>query len=408
MSTLNKLIVFFFIIFVFVPKGYSQNADPAIGILMSPSSLSKDASGILTVTVGNYGNATIVSNSLRVTISVGANAEILGIAAGSDIRWSQFNLTIGSANTIQLTNTDGGFGSFDLKDIFLTVRGNAVSSADNILGNIVYIAGSNPLLCEGCASPPLNTSQGNASNSNDNSQTSVAVSCYKPAEPEKVNCWDTFVFNTNTCAWDNIGVQATQPEKVNCWDNFVFNTNTCAWDNTGVQAVKPEKVNCWDNFVFNTNTCAWDNMGVQATQPEKVNCWDNFVFNRNTCAWDNMGVQASKPAKVNCWDTFVFNTNTCAWDNTGVQAVKPEKVNCWDTFVFNTNTCAWDNIGVQATQPEKVNCWDNFVFNTNTCAWDNMGVQAVKPAKVNCWDNFVFNRNTCAWDNTGVQATQPE
>jgi gliding motility-associated-like protein len=50
-----------------------------------------------------------------------------------------------------------------------------------------------------------------------------------------VNCWDAFVFNTTTCAWDNTGTQAPMPAMVNCWDAFVFNTTTCAWDNTGVQ-----------------------------------------------------------------------------------------------------------------------------------------------------------------------------
>jgi hypothetical protein len=183
MSTINKLILLFFIVFVFIPKGYSQNADPGIGILMLPSSVSIGSTGILKATVGNYGNNTIDSNSLRVTISVGASAEILGIASGSDIRWSQLTLTTGSANTITLTNT--GFGSFDVGDILLTIRGNIVSTPDIILGNIVYIDAINPLLCivPDCASPPLNTSQGNASISNNNSETSLTVTCATPSTP---------------------------------------------------------------------------------------------------------------------------------------------------------------------------------------------------------------------------------
>jgi hypothetical protein len=173
MNTLNKLIVLFFTVFIFIPKGYSQNnADPGIGILMSPASLTEGSTGILRVTVGNYGNETIVENSLRVTISVGANAEIIEIASGSDTHWSQESLTAGSGNTIKLTNSGGDFGSFDAGEILLTVRGNVVSGPDVILGNIVYITTQNSLLCGGCDSPPLNASQGNASNSNDNSSTS--------------------------------------------------------------------------------------------------------------------------------------------------------------------------------------------------------------------------------------------
>jgi hypothetical protein len=176
MKALYKLTLLFFTVFMVVPKGYSQrNADPGIGILMSSASVALNSTGILSATVGNYGNGTIVSNSVRVTVSVGSSAEIIGIASGSDARWSQLSLTTGSGNTIKLTNTGGGFSSFDASDILLTVRGNVVSDATGIAGNIVYIAVPNPLLCAGCPSTPLNVFQGNASNSNENSETSVAI-----------------------------------------------------------------------------------------------------------------------------------------------------------------------------------------------------------------------------------------
>jgi len=182
--TLNKLILLFFIAFMVIPKGYSQsNADPGIEILMSPPSVSEGSTGILFATVGNYGNETIVGNSLRVTISVGANSEIIGIATGSDTRWNQLSLTSGSANTIVLTNSGGGFDSFNVGDILLTLRGIVMSDPDVVLGNIVYIGAQNPAICRSCASPPLNASQGNISNSNDNSTTSLAVTCYPGLEP---------------------------------------------------------------------------------------------------------------------------------------------------------------------------------------------------------------------------------
>jgi uncharacterized repeat protein (TIGR01451 family)/gliding motility-associated-like protein len=185
MNTLNKLIVLFFTVFMFMPKGYSQsNSDPGIGIIMAPSIVIQGSTGILSANVGNYGNGAIVDNSLSVSISVGANAEIIGITSGSDTRWNQFSLTTGSGNTIKLTNSGGSFGSFDLGYILLTVRGNMLSDANGIIGNIVYITANNPLLCAGCPAPPLNASQGNASNSNDNSSTSLAVSILPHAEDD--------------------------------------------------------------------------------------------------------------------------------------------------------------------------------------------------------------------------------
>jgi hypothetical protein len=176
-NTLNKLILLLFTLFMFIPEGYSQNnAGPGISILMSPSSVPQGSTGILTALVGNYGNKTIVGNSLRVTISVGANTEIIEVAPDSDVRWSQVSLTTGSANTIQLTNS-GDFDPFDQVSILLTVRGNEVSEYDLILGNIVYMTAQNSLLCDSCPSAPLNAFQGNANSSNDNAQTSLAVTC---------------------------------------------------------------------------------------------------------------------------------------------------------------------------------------------------------------------------------------
>ena len=175
MNKIYKLLVVFTII-MFSSRSYSQrNADPGIGILMVPATVTQGGTGTLSAGVGNYGNSTIVANSLRVTISVGTDAEIIGIASGSDSRWTLLSLTSGSGNTIRLKNTDGGFGAFDVGYILLTVRGNVVSGPDLIFGNIVYIAANNPLLCGICPPIPLNASQGNASTSNDNSQTSLAV-----------------------------------------------------------------------------------------------------------------------------------------------------------------------------------------------------------------------------------------
>jgi hypothetical protein len=180
-NTLNKLILLF-TLFMFIPEGYSQNnAGPGISILMSPSSVPQGSTGVLTALVGNYGNKTIVGNSLRVTISVGANTEIIEVAPGSDVRWNQVSLTTGSANTIQLTNS-GDFDPFDQVSILLTVRGNEVSEYDLILGNVVYITAQNKLLCDNCPSAPLNAFQGNANSSNDNAQTSLAVTCDQDLE----------------------------------------------------------------------------------------------------------------------------------------------------------------------------------------------------------------------------------
>ena len=108
-----KLLLFFTIVMLSSISYSQNNADPAIGILMIPGTVTQGKTGILDVTTGNYGNMTITANSVQVTISVGVNAEILGIASSpaSDTRWTQYSLTTGSANTIVLRNTSGSFDS---------------------------------------------------------------------------------------------------------------------------------------------------------------------------------------------------------------------------------------------------------------------------------------------------------
>ena len=48
-----------------------------------------------------------------------------------------------------------------------------------------------------------------------------------PDEPDPVNCWDEFEYDSETCSWNNIGTQPDQPDEVNCWDEFEFDNATC-------------------------------------------------------------------------------------------------------------------------------------------------------------------------------------
>jgi hypothetical protein len=135
-----------------------SHADPGIGILMVPASLRKDSTGNLLVMVGNYGQDTIVPNSLRLTLNVGSNAEITG--TGVLESWSMESQTSGLGNTIVLTNTVAGFGSFDVENISINVIAS-VSGLELIFGKIEYTGGAS------------NFAQGNATVENDSSQTSL-------------------------------------------------------------------------------------------------------------------------------------------------------------------------------------------------------------------------------------------
>lgn len=164
-------------------------ADPDINIVMSPASLQLNAVGTLNITTCNNGNNDIVANSLRITISVGTNASISSLNAGSDARWTIFSHTTGTNNTYVLTNTGGTMtkinGASPCASINLQVTGTIVGGPSTITGTIGYIASTNCLIphCGGCACPP-NASQGNSSTANDNSTTSLIVT---PGGPTPIN-----------------------------------------------------------------------------------------------------------------------------------------------------------------------------------------------------------------------------
>ncbi len=296
MTTLSKSIISFFIVFVIISKGYAQNnADPGIGILMSPSAVVIGSNGILKASAGNYGNQTIVKNSLRVSISVGSNAEILGIATESDKRWSQLNLTDGSANTIKLTNTGGGFDSFDFGDIILIVRGNAVSEPNLISGSIVYVTAQNSMLCEGCVSPPLNISQGNASNSNDISKTSLAVICNPETEPPSLTVPADVIleykdYNSNI----NFGVAVTDE----CCDIIITQTDVFSAGS------------CGNSFVITRTWTASDVCG-------NITKADQIITVQDTTVPVFIGIQTD----LCIYDNYDFDLSSLLDDNSQTDAI---------------------------------------------------------------------------------------
>jgi hypothetical protein len=152
-------------------------ANPNIDLSLSPSTVALNTNSILTATASNFGNgADIVGNSLRLTVQVGVNAEILGLAPGSSTNWTLLSFTTAAGNQYQLKNV-GSVLDFQQDEIKFIVKGIVVSGATLISGNITYLPGINTLL-----SPPApNASQGNSTTVDDNALTALIVTA--PAAP---------------------------------------------------------------------------------------------------------------------------------------------------------------------------------------------------------------------------------
>lgn len=144
---MKKLILSVAVAFGFLASAFAQpEANPALDLNMVPATIALNANSTLQAFAGNVlGDRDIVANSLRVTISVGTNAEIIGIDAASSANWVFISGGTGAGNTYRLRNI--GTIIPDQQDlILLTIRGVALGGPSNISGNITYIAGTNPLL----------------------------------------------------------------------------------------------------------------------------------------------------------------------------------------------------------------------------------------------------------------------
>lgn len=186
------------------------------------------------------------------------------------------------------------------------------------------------------------------------------------------------VTNAKACSASSETVEVTvdprpkEPEKINCWDEYVFNNTTCLWENVGTEPLELAPVNCWDKFTFNTNTCEWENIGTPPEEPV-VACYQSATWNKTTCNWDVTGTRPETPS-TECWETTTWNETTCSWEVTGVQPAMPTPVFCWDDYRFNETICLWENVGTKPLVPSPVNEWDEFIFDQDSCAWINIGI----------------------------------
>jgi len=329
-----------------------QQATPEIVLETATNPATCAGNGIIPITFNNVPDGTYTINFIGGSfpnIDVSASAAVISAPAGiyNDLQITVNGETSASGVNMVLTDPESPVQPVITADgpTSFCEGGNVVLTSGEAL-TYLWSNGETTQSITVSTSGNYSVTVSNASGCSAASEVMTVTVNAKPEKPAKVNCWDDFIFNVNTCTWENSGIKPAEPAKVNCWDEFVFNSITCVWENTGTKPVEPTPVNCWDEFTFNTNTCKWENNGVKPAEPAKVNCWDDFSFNINSCKWENIGMEPEKPEMVNCWDDYKFVEANCAWENMGTKPVEPTPLKSWDEFIFNPVSCAWENIGI--------------------------------------------------------------
>lgn len=176
MIIMKKTIIALVAALTFTGSAIAQDADPFINVVAAPITLVELNPGQLDVTAANFGLDDIAQNSVEITITIGTNATITGVAAGSSAKWTQTSLTLGSGNTIKLVNSTGTIFSQEATTVLLTIMAMDDAGTGNISASVAYLAGTNPLLPGNAA----NSSQGNTQLNNDNSSTTLSVTPLLP------------------------------------------------------------------------------------------------------------------------------------------------------------------------------------------------------------------------------------
>lgn len=155
-----------------------QNADPYIAVFPTPGSsglVQLGSTTMMHVYIGNNGEDQICAGTLEVSIVVGLNVEIMGIAPGSDPRWTISSSTTGPGNNVVLYNTGGNFGDGDLTYVYLTIKGVALGGPNNFTGQINYLPIINP-----CTGTPAVLQGDDPDPTNNYSQSSFTVTAVTP------------------------------------------------------------------------------------------------------------------------------------------------------------------------------------------------------------------------------------
>ncbi len=170
---MKKLIIAFILTQIAISGLIAQpTADPNLDLNMVPPTVALNTNSIMEATVNNFGSRDIVANSLIVQITVGTNAEMIGLDPTSSSDWTLISSPTGTSNTWRLQNTSGVVTQFDPFPIpiRIIVKGVALGGPSLINGNIAYKVGPNALLG---GAPSV--SQGNTDATNDNPTTSLTV-----------------------------------------------------------------------------------------------------------------------------------------------------------------------------------------------------------------------------------------
>ena len=181
---------------------------------------------------GAAGGSQVLSTNNPVPLTLTFNPGVTGLGANIFITDALFNVIPG---TITVTYANGDtyiFSTTSANDFFggigytSKITSISISAIDNAPGD-VYVTVDNLVIATGTINSPL-------------------------------ACYQSYVYNSNTCVWDITGTQPAEPTTaLACYQTRAFNTGSCSWVTSGTQPAQPTLA-CYETAIFNTTSCVWD------------------------------------------------------------------------------------------------------------------------------------------------------
>ncbi|WP_339629603.1 HYR domain-containing protein [uncultured Maribacter sp.] len=224
--------------------------------------------------------------------------------------------------------------------------------------------------------------------------------CVKDEEP-MTECYQTAVWDQETCSWIISGVHPMQPV-TECYQTAEWNGTTCTWDIIDGQRPEMPMTLCYQTAVWSDQICDWEINGEKPLEP-MTECYQTAEWNGTTCTWDILDGQPEMPMTL-CYQTAVWSDQICDWEITGEKPLEP-MTECYEAAVWNEATCEWDIEGVQSEMPMTL-CYQTAVWSDQICDWEITGEKPLEPM-TKCYETATWNEATCEWDIEGLQPEIP-
>ena len=154
------------------------------------------------------GSGFMSTNNAEATLTLTFNPGVTAVGLNTFVTDASFNVIPGTITVTYLNGSTTSFSTTSASDFFGVTSNSTLITTISIGGSAAaagtgFVTIDNLVIATGTITTPA-----------------VALACYQ-----------SYVYNSNTCSWEVTGTQPSQPSTA-CYQTATFNTTSCVWDVT--------------------------------------------------------------------------------------------------------------------------------------------------------------------------------